>query len=357
MSRVLRRLVPVALAVAIFLVIVTLLDLPALDILEGLVRGAVGSPAALVQSARWVTPILLLSLGAVISFRAGYFNAGGLGQYYLGAIGATWVATSWLNGPAPLVIVASIAAGSLLGAVWSLIPGVLRLWWGAYEVITTIMLNFVAGLFLLYLVSGPLQDPTVSSGLVTSSRTLEPQFRLGEATTFSPGLMAISVVVFLLVWFTVRRTRFGILSGIAGRNALVLQWQGANVRRIGLQAFGLTGLLSGLAGSLEILGPSGRLVAGFSPEIGNTGMIVAFVGGLTVVGALLASVFFACLTAASFSLPVFVGVPAATIVVLNGLIAILVSAQFYWRRSRKAESPSAAAAQPVAEPSKDEVVA
>ena len=129
-----------------------------------------------------------------------------------------------------------------------------------------------------------------------------------------------------------RRTRFGILSGVAGRNTVVLLWQGANVRRIGLQSFAITGLLAGLAGSLEILGPSGRLVAGFSAEIGNTGMIVAFVGGLTVVGALFASVFFACLTAASFSLPVYVGIPAATLVVLNGLIAVLVSARFYgWR--------------------------
>lgn len=356
MRAVLRRVAPVALALVIFLVIVALLDLPAFDILEGLVRGAVGSPNALVQSARWVTPILLLSLGAVVCFRAGYFNAGGLGQYYMGAIGATWVATSWLNGPGPVVIVVSIVVGCVMGAVWSLIPGFLRLWWGAYEVITTIMLNFVAALFLLYLVSGPLQDPTVSSGLVTSSRTLEPQFRLGEARSFSPALLLMAAAALVVVWFIVRKTRFGILSGVAGRNALVLQWQGADVRRLGLQAFALTGTLSGLAGALEVLGPSGRLVAGFSAEIGNTGMIVAFVGGLTVIGALFASVFFACLTAASFSLPVFVGVPAATIVVLNGLIAILVSTQFYWRRRRPERrlAPDSDAP-PVSEPSRDGV--
>lgn len=334
MSTALRRVAPVAVAIAIFLVIVTLLKLPAWDILQGLARGSIGSPSALVQSARWVTPILLLSLGAVISFRAGYFNAGGLGQYYMGAIGATWVATSWLTGPPILVIGLSIAVGIVLGALWSLIPGVLRVWWGAYEVITTIMLNFIAALLLLFLVSGPLQDPTVSSGLVTSSRLLEPQFRLGAATGFAPILIGVTVVVLVAVWLIVHKTKFGILSGIAGRNALVLEWQGANVRRLGLQAFALTGVLSGLAGSLEILGPSGHLVAGLSPEIGNTGMIVAFVGGLTVIGALFASVFFAFITAASFSLPVFVGIPAATIVVLNGLIAILVSAHFSWRRRR-----------------------
>ena len=98
------------------------------------------------------------------------------------------------------------------------------------------------------------------------------------------------------------------------------------------------------------------VVAGFSAEIGNTGMIVAFVGALTVIGALFASVFFACLTAASFSLPVFVGVPAATIVVLNGLIAILVSAQFYWRRRRppRGDAPDPGAP-PAAEPFRNEI--
>lgn len=334
MRTVVRRLAPLVVAVAVFLLIVVLLRLPVLEVVTGLFRGSVGSTTALVQTARWFVPILLLSLGAVVSFRAGYFNAGGLGQYYMGAIGATYVATTWLSGPGPIVIVVSIVTGMIFGALWSLIPGVLRVVWGAYEVITTIMLNFVATLFLLYLVSGPLQDPTVSSGLVTSSRTLEPQFRISSSTELAPIMLSIAAAAFVLVWFVVHKTRFGILSGIAGRNAVVLQWQGVNVTRVGLQSFAITGALSGLAGSMEILGPSGRLVAGFSPEIGNTGMIVAFVGGLTVVGALIGSVFFASLTAASFSLPVFVGIPAATIVVLNGLVAILVSAHFEWRRRR-----------------------
>jgi len=355
----LRRLTPIVAALVVFAAILQAIGYPGAEVLGDIVRGSVGTPNALLQTVRWTVPLVLVGLGAVISFRSGFFNVGGLGQFYLGAIAAAWVSTTLTAIPAPLAIALSIVAGIAAGAVWALVPGILRVYFRADEVVTTIMLNFVAQFLLLYLVTGPMMD-TSATAQGSASAPVPDAFRISDSGGLSPLIIGIVVVVAAVIWVLVNRTSFGVLSGIAGRNALMLKWQGVEVGRIGLTSFGISGALAGLAGAIEILGPSGRLVTGLSPQVGNSAMLVALTAGLLVGGALLSGLFFGALTAASLFLPVAAQLPASAIVVLNGIIALLVTAEFRFRprRSRKvaaaADPPDPARApEPAAAPRSD----
>ena len=337
-----RRLTPVIAAVAIFASILQLLGYQGLDVLGDIFRGSLGGPNAALQSLRWSLPLTIMGLGAAISFRTGFFNVGGLGQFYFGAIAATAVATN-LVGVSPLVAIpASVLAAMLAGALWSLLPGVLRVYWGADEVVTTIMANFVAQFLMLYLLSGPMMDRSSATAQGAASAPIAAEFRISTSSGISAATVLITLLVIAAVWLLATRTSFGVLSAIAGRNGIMLAWQGVRVKRIGLQAFGVSGALAGLAGAMEILGPSGKLVAGLSPQLGNNAMLVALVAGLAIFGSVFAALFFGALTAASLFLPIASQLPASAVVVLNGLIAILVTAQFRFsgrsarRRSRSA---------------------
>ncbi|MDQ1130319.1 ABC transporter permease [Microbacterium sp. SORGH_AS_0888] len=345
---VLRRVAPIVAAVAIFVVVLQIAGFAGGDVVGAIVKGSVGTPNALLQSLRWSIPLIIMGLGAVVSFRAGFFNVGGLGQFYLGAIGATAVAVGIPAAvPSWVAIPCAIAAGALMGMIWSLIPGILRVFFGADEVVTTIMANFIAQYLLLYLVSGPLMDRSSATAQGAASPPIPEAFRISTSNGISPVTIGILVVVIAGVAFLILRTSFGVLSGIAGRNSAMLQWQGVKVRRIGLQAFALSGALAGLAGAMEILGPTGKLMQGISPQVGNNAMLVALVAGLSVAGTVFAAWFFAMLTAASLFLPIAVSLPASAIVVLNGIIAILVTAQVKlprrWRRRRVAAAVPAQA--------------
>ena len=338
-----RRLAPIIAALVIFAAILQAIGYPGADVLRDIVRGSVGTPNAVLQTIRWTVPLLLVGLGAVVSFRSGYFNVGGLGQFYLGAIAATWVSTTLTALPAPLAVTLSILGGIAAGAAWALIPGALRVYFRADEVVTTIMLNFVAQFLLLYLVTGPMMD-TSATAEGSASAPVPAAFRISNSGGLSPLIIGIVVVVAAVIWVLVNRTSFGVLSGIAGRNALMLKWQGVEVGRIGLTSFGISGALAGLAGSIEILGPTGRLVTGLSPQVGNSAMLVALTAALLVGGALLSGIFFGALTAASLFLPVAAHLPASAIVVLNGIIALLVTAEFrFTRRRRRTKSAVALA--------------
>jgi general nucleoside transport system permease protein len=343
LQSILRRIAPIVAAIAVFALLLQLLGFAGGDVMESIVRGSVGTPNALMQSLRWSIPLIIMGLAAVVTFRAGFFNVGGLGQYYLGTILSTWVATTWIDGPPWLVVTVALVAGGIGGALWSIVPGILRVYFGADEVVTTIMANFVAQYLVLYLVSGPMRDRSSATAQGAASAPVPEAFRISTSNGLSPVTIGITIAVMIAIWFIIQRTSFGVMSGMAGRNAVMLAWQGVKVGRIGVQSFAISGALAGLAGGMEILGPSGKLVTGLSPQVGNNAMLVALVAGLAVGGAVLAAVFFGALTAASLFLPIAVSLPASAIVVLNGIIAILVTASVKLparRKRRRADPPA-----------------
>lgn len=300
---------------------------------ESIADGAFLNPRAWQHSLRWALPLFITATGVVISFRCGYFNVGAQGQFYMGAIGATFVADGMSGAPAALVVPLAFAAGIAAGSAWSLWPGLLRVRSGTDEVITTLMGNFIAGLALLYVSSGPLKDPS-GTGQVMASRPIAAGFRLSTSSGISPTIVAIAILVGVLMWVLVNRTSFGVLSSLAGRNPIMIVWQGARLSRLGLAAFAISGGLAGLAGTIEVLGPNGRLVSGFLPTHGFTAILIALVAGLSVAATAIVSLFFGGLAAAGLYLPVLVGLPAAAIDIINASIALVITARAWPRLAR-----------------------
>jgi simple sugar transport system permease protein len=219
-----------------------------------------------------------------------------------------------------LAVVGAVAAGAL----WALVPGMLRVRSGTDEVITSLMMNFIGILLLQYVTGGPLKDPS-GSGQVTASRTINSAFRLTDTSGVSPALVLITAAVCLLVWLYVNRSTVGLQATLAGRNPMMARWQGINVGRLGLLGFALGGGLAGLAGSLELLGPSGRLVGGFYPGLGFTAILVPLMANLNVLGSIAAALFFGGLSSAILYIPIVTALPHSAFDLLNGVVAMLIT--------------------------------
>jgi ABC-type uncharacterized transport system permease subunit len=348
------RLVAVARAILFVLLALVLCGLifeaagySSLLMFQSIVDGAFLGRGAFMHSLRWALPLFLTATGVLVAFRCGYFNVGAQGQFYLGAIGAAFAIEYLKAGPPLLVIVAALLAGTLAGALWALWPGLLRIRSGTDETITTLMANFIAGLLLIYVTSGPLKDPS-GSGQMTASRPIPLADRISGSNGVSPTIIAIVVLAGLVMWLVMNRTAFGVLGGLTGRNPTMVRWQGASLERIGLAAFLFSGALAGLAGGIELLGPGGRLVSGFSPAHGFTAILIALVAGLSVIGVAVVALFFGGLAAASLYLPVIAGLPAAAIDIINAAVALFITARTFpgaaWLTSRLSAIQAARAA-------------
>jgi simple sugar transport system permease protein len=296
------------------------------EVLDGTIQGAVTAPGAIESTLRWSIPLVLLGLGTLIGFRAGFFNVGAQGQMYVGSIAALVVALGLPGWPALVVVPLAVVAAVAAGAAWSLIAGFLRVRYGTDEVLVTLMLNFIAILLLQWVVVGPLRDPA-GTGQVAASPSIDRGLRLSTSAGVSPALLAITGLVVVFVWLLVNRSSLGLQSSLAGRNPEMARWQGVSIRRVGLAAFGLGGALAGLAGALDLLGPAGRVNAGYSPTLGFTAVLVALVGTLSVPGAVLAALFFGALQSAVLFLPIVTDLPRSALELLQGVVAMLITVQ------------------------------
>ncbi|MEZ5666079.1 MAG: ABC transporter permease [Alphaproteobacteria bacterium] len=293
---------------------------------QAIADGAFLRPGAWEQSLRWALPLFITAAGVGLSFRAGYFNIGAQGQFYVGAICAAFVG-DWLAGaPAALVIPACLVAGAIGGGLWGLWPGLLRLKSGTDEVITTLMGNFLAALLLVYVTSGPLKDPS-GSGQQASSRPLDAAYRISDSLGVSWTIVGLAVGVGVAMWLLVNRSAFGVLAGLSGRNPTMVRWQGAKLWRLGLSSFVISGGLAGLAGAIELLGPNGRIASGFLPGHGFTAVLIALVAQLSVLGTALVALFFGGLASAALYLPIMAGLPAAAIDIVNAAITLFITAK------------------------------
>ena len=323
---VLRSLVFVIFALVLCALVFQLAGYNAPVMLWAVLDGAFLRSGAIEQSLRWALPLFITAVGVGISFRAGFFNIGAQGQFYVGAICAAFAAEALKGGPAVLVIPALLLAGMLGGALWALWPGLLRLRSGTDEVITTLMGYFMAGLLLVYVTAGPLKDPS-GSGQQASSRPLDAAYRISDSLGLSPTIIAIAAIVGILMWLLVNRTAFGVLASLAGRNGTMVEWQGARLWKLGLSSFLISGALAGLAGTIEFMGPNGRIASGFLPAHGFTAILIALVANLSVVGTAVAAVFFGGLASAALYLPIMAGLPAAAIDIINAAIALFITAR------------------------------
>jgi simple sugar transport system permease protein len=279
-------------------------------------------------------PLTLVALGVAISFRSGILNIGGEGQILIGILGATAVALRWPELPRFVLLPACLAAGALGGAVWGGIAGVLKARLDVNEILSTVMLNYIAAQLYTFLLRGPMIDPDelmTGSGTPQSMRLPRAAWldRLVPGTRLHGGLLlalALAVLVWLLLW----RTTLGYRMRAAGAGRKAARYAGIDVKRSVLAAMLFAGGFAGLAGAVEVAGVHHRAIEAISSGYGFSGIVVALFGGLHPAGIVPAAVFFGLLLVGADMTQRSAGVPANMILVLQGVIILaIVSAKMY----------------------------
>ncbi|MDE3127809.1 MAG: ABC transporter permease [Gemmatimonadota bacterium] len=271
-------------------------------------------------------PLILTGLGVAIAFRAGVFNIGADGQLLAGATAAAYVGLEWSAALGHASLPAALILGTAAGALWAGVAALLRARFGVLEVISTLMLNFVATDLVAFLVRGPLQEPL---HIYPQSATLPSVARLptfGPTTRLHWGL-ALALVLAGAVWWFLARTAAGFRLRIVGANPFAAAVTGrVRVTRVAAWAFLASGALAGLAGAIEITAVTYALYDNLSPGYGFTAIAVAVLAGLNPVGVVFAGVLFAALETGATAMQRDAGVPSVwASVVEAALILILVA--------------------------------
>jgi general nucleoside transport system permease protein len=287
--------------------------------LETILRESLGSSQAFSTTMQTAVPLAFAALGVTVAYKAGLFNIGGEGQLVLGALAANLAAVE-LAGVSPwLAVPVALLAGMAAGAAWAALAGVLRAYRDVGEIVSTIMLNFIAVGLVSYLVRGPLLEPGSS---FPQTEEVPAAFELPAWGPVSLGVMLV-IVSAVLSWFALYRTLPGLRLQSVGRNERAARVLGIPVRRIWVVAFALAGLFMGLAGALELLQVQHKVSPGFSPGYGFTGLLVAFLGRAHPLGVLPAAVFMAVLETGGGAIERQLNVASVTVFIMQALAAMM----------------------------------
>jgi general nucleoside transport system permease protein len=289
-----------------------------------LFRQALTTYYGLADTLTKMTPLLLASLGVLIALRAGQFNLGGEGQIYLGGLGSLLVGL-WLP-DLPMIIHLPLAllGGFLFGAAWGAIAGYLKVARGLNEVLTTLLLNYIAQNLISYLVSDPLKEPNAPSPfspLIAKSAYL-PTI-LPRTQAHAGIFLGLAIALLLAVAFAV--TAWGYRVDTVGQNPLAARYAKIPVDRTILSVMALSGGLAGLAGSSEVLGLKHRLFENFSPGYGFDAVAIALLSRGNPIAVILTSFFFGVLRSGANVMQRSAEVPVSIIYAIQGLTVLFVA--------------------------------
>jgi ABC-type uncharacterized transport system permease subunit len=292
--------------------------------LGALWRGAFGSADALISGTLVrAVPLSVLGLGVAVAFRAGALNIGGEGQFYAGAIAATWIGIHLGGWPAALAIPVVWLAATFAGALWIAVAVLLKLRFGVLEVISTLLLNFVAEAAVSYAVTGPLQEARrvypQSDPIAEAARLpLLPGSRLH-------GGILLALLLALLLWLILTRTSWGFRLRAVGLGPRAARVSGRiSPQRVMGFALLWSGALAGLAGGLEVSGVSYSLYQNLSPGYGFTAIAVALLARLHPLGIVATAILFGGLEAGAQGMQREAGVPAVAVAAAEAVIIIAV---------------------------------
>ncbi len=295
-----------------------------------LFEGAFGGWDQLADTCIKAMPLLLVGVGICIAFRTGVINLGGEGQIIMGAILSTTVALVIPGTPRIILIPLVLIAGGIGGAIWGAIAGALKAYAGVSEILSTIMMNIVAGQFLSFL----LQDLLIEEGAIKIQQTerLTPNSHLPilpGGTRLHLGVL-IAVLVAVLGFALLFRSSLGVRLRAVGHNPDASEYAGMPVKRSVVQALAFSGACAGVAGAILVFGSESHRLIGeggptaFTQNAGFNGIVAALFGSLHPLATIPASFFFGGLLTGGLALQREVQVPAALIVALNGIVVIAV---------------------------------
>jgi ABC-type uncharacterized transport system permease subunit len=282
-----------------------------------LINGAVGNFNSIVNTLVNTVPLILGGLSVGLAFKAGLFNIGAQGQFLMGALGAVIVGVQLKDAPAVIAITLALLAGMVFGAIWGFIPGFLKATSGAHEVVTTIMLNFIAVAVLAWAVSGPLSVEGSPNPITLDVGNASLPVILGRNGHF--GIIFAPLIAILYGWLLFRTTR-GFEIRTAGANPDAARYAGMSPRRIIIWTMSAAGLLAGLGGATELLGVSHQMTASYSTNVGFDSIAVALLGRTSPIGIVLSALLFGAMRSGASAMQIQAGVPAELVGVIQATI-------------------------------------
>lgn len=313
-----------ALALLLGAVIILLSGNSPLNIYTKLIKGAFGSRSGILQTLLQATPLLYCGLAVAIGMYGGILNLGVNGQLYMGALTSALVAMYIKGLPAVVHIPICMLAGMAGGAIWAFLPIWLKIKRGIHEVVTALMLNYIAKLIVDYVTNYPLKDEN-------SSVAQTPVF---EVTSMLPRLfprsqvtiaIIIGVILAVVVGLMLKKTVLGYQITLIGTNLRSSAAAGVPVNKMLVTTMMLSGVFGGLAGTMEVLGTYNRLISGFSPGYGFDGIAVAVLGGSPIM-VVFSALFFGALRAGGMALSFGTNLSVNFITTLQGIIILLIAA-------------------------------
>jgi simple sugar transport system permease protein len=298
----------------------------------GLFEGAFGSVKALSETTVWATPYIFAGLAVALAFKGGLFNIGAEGQLALGAVASAWVGYALpgiLGVTLPIYIHLPLAvlAGMLFGMLWGAIPGALKAYTGAHEVINTIMMNYIALNMVSFLLNGPMKDKDPNNVI---ARTPEIAVSARIPVIFD-GLrlhwgFVLALVVAFIIWWLLWKTTLGFEIRTVGLNPDAAKYAGINVKRIMTLTLALSGMLAGLAGTIEVTALNYRHELGFSVGYGFDAIAIALLGKTHPAGVVLAAILFAAMRNGATRMQFLTQIPVDIISIIQALILLFVAA-------------------------------
>lgn len=302
---------------------------PVFEAFKQIAIGAFGNRLSVSETLTRATPLILTGLAAAVAFRSRLWNIGAEGQFYLGALAAVALGMH-VSLPPLLLIPALLIAGAVAGMVLLLIPLGMRLRFGVDEVVTTLLLNFVAILFVSMMIEGPMKDP-MAFGWPQSEPVPDAALlpKMISGMRLHIGLL-IAIAAAIVIAYVQKRTVFGLESKAAGLNPRAASFAGVPLAKTLIKVACISGGMAGLAGAVQVMGVKGYVTTDLSPGFGYSGIIVAMLANLNPIGAIFAALFAAAMFVGADGMSRAIGIPSfiADVTVALSLLTMLVALFF-----------------------------
>lgn len=291
-----------------------------------LLKGSLGSLSAIGGTLKEATPLLLAGLAVYVGLKAGLFNIGVEGQLVMGAMSCTVIA---LRVPGPTGVILGMLVGTLTGALWAIPAALIKAYRNGHEVITTIMLNWLAVKLTDYLTAGPIKSPTdqsATTAILADNTHLPSVLTIGNFELNIGLILGIALTIGISWWL--RKTVAGYELRAVGANPIAARFAGVSTPKVTVWAMAASGAIAGLGGAVQVLAYEWRFFQGFSPGYGFDGLGVALLAGNSAVGVMPASLLFGILAKGSTALESN-GVPRGITTVVLGLLVLIAAAIRY----------------------------
>lgn len=338
-----QRIVSVLAALAVAGIVILISGYNPLVVYREMLIGSFGSSYYIHQTIQKIIPLLIMGLGVSVCFKMNFINIGAEGQFYMGAVAATYIALNVTGLPAWLTMLLMFAAAFVAGGLWCLVAGIMKSRWGVSETLVTLMLNYVAIKLVSYLQYILWKDPK-SFGFPKIAN-YPKELQLPNVLGVHAGwIIAILLIVF--VWFFLHRMKMGYEISIMGANERTARYAGMNTTKILLISSLIGGGICGIAGLIQASGVERTLNDQMANGMGYTAIAIAYMANMEPVAILVVSFLFSILLQGSAYMQISMQIPSAAGDVIQGIILLFIlGSEFFsryqviwsWTRKEKAQ--------------------